>query len=53
VLSVDVLREAIEGADMPGQQTVLARLPELYARYVLAIDAPPKAQRPGDLGQIT
>ena len=40
VLSVDVLREAIEGADMPGQQTVLARLPELYERYVLAIDAP-------------
>jgi LAS superfamily LD-carboxypeptidase LdcB len=40
VLSVDVLREAIEEADMPGQQTVLARLPELYERYVLAVDAP-------------
>jgi LAS superfamily LD-carboxypeptidase LdcB len=40
VLSLDVLREAIEEADMPGQQTVLARLPELYERYVLAVDAP-------------
>jgi len=40
VLSLDVLRDAIEAADMPGQQTVLARLPELYDRYVLAIDAP-------------
>jgi LAS superfamily LD-carboxypeptidase LdcB len=40
VLSVDVLREAIEEADMPGQQTVLARLPELYERYVVSIDAP-------------
>jgi len=40
VLSVDVLREAIEGANMPGQQAVLARLPELYQRYVLAIDPP-------------
>jgi LAS superfamily LD-carboxypeptidase LdcB len=41
VLSVDVLREAIEAADMPGQQTVLARLPELYQKYVQAIDTPP------------
>jgi LAS superfamily LD-carboxypeptidase LdcB len=40
VLSVDVLREAIEEADMPGKQTVLARLPELYERYVLAVDPP-------------
>jgi LAS superfamily LD-carboxypeptidase LdcB len=40
VLSVDVLREAIEEADMPGQQTVLARLPELYEKYVLAVDPP-------------
>jgi LAS superfamily LD-carboxypeptidase LdcB len=41
VLSLEVLREAIESADMPGRQTVLARLPELYERYVLAVDAPP------------
>jgi LAS superfamily LD-carboxypeptidase LdcB len=38
VLSLEVLREAVEGADMPGKQTVLARLPELYHRYVLAVD---------------
>jgi LAS superfamily LD-carboxypeptidase LdcB len=37
-LSLDVLREALEGADLPGKQTVLARLPELYDRYVLAVD---------------
>jgi LAS superfamily LD-carboxypeptidase LdcB len=37
-LSLDVLREAIEGADMPGKDTVLVRLPELYHRYVLAVD---------------
>jgi LAS superfamily LD-carboxypeptidase LdcB len=40
VLSLDVLREAIGEADIPGKQTVLARLPELYQRYVLAVDAP-------------
>jgi LAS superfamily LD-carboxypeptidase LdcB len=37
-LRLDVLREAIEGAPLPGKQTVLARLPELYDRYVLAVD---------------
>jgi LAS superfamily LD-carboxypeptidase LdcB len=40
MLTVDVLREAIAGADMPGQQSVLARLPELYERYVVAVDDP-------------
>jgi LAS superfamily LD-carboxypeptidase LdcB len=40
VLSLDVLREAIQEADMPGQQAVLARLPEVYERYVLAVDPP-------------
>ena len=39
-LTLEVLREAIEATDMPGKQTVLARLPELYQRYVLAIDQP-------------
>jgi LAS superfamily LD-carboxypeptidase LdcB len=38
VLSLEVLREAVEGADMPGKQAVLDRLPELYHRYVLAVD---------------
>jgi len=40
VLSLEVLQEAIGEADMPGKQTVLARLPELYQRYVLAVDQP-------------
>jgi len=38
MLTVEVLREAIEGSDMPGRELVLARLPELHARYVLAVD---------------
>jgi len=37
-LSLDVLSEAIEGADMSGRQAVLARLPELYQRYVMTVD---------------
>jgi LAS superfamily LD-carboxypeptidase LdcB len=40
VLSLEVLREAVEESDMPGKHTVLARLPELYERYVLATDEP-------------
>ncbi len=40
MLSLDVLREAIEGADMPGRDTVLERLPELYERYVLRVERP-------------
>lgn len=41
VLSLDVLRQALEAAPgMPGQQAVLDRLPELYERYVLAVDEP-------------
>ena len=38
VLSLEVLREALEDAQLPGKQTVLERLPELYQRYVLAVD---------------
>jgi hypothetical protein len=45
VLSLEVLREALEEADMPGRETVLARLPELYQRYVLAIDVPGPSER--------
>jgi LAS superfamily LD-carboxypeptidase LdcB len=40
VLSLDVLREAVGEADMPGKHAVLARLPELYERYVLAVNQP-------------
>jgi LAS superfamily LD-carboxypeptidase LdcB len=41
LLSLEVLREAISQADMAGHQTVLARLPELYEKYVLGVDSPP------------
>jgi LAS superfamily LD-carboxypeptidase LdcB len=46
VLSVEVLSEAIAEADMPGKQTVLARLPQLYERYVLAVDSAEAPQAP-------
>jgi LAS superfamily LD-carboxypeptidase LdcB len=42
MLTLEVLREAITQADMPGRETVLVRLPELYERYVLAVDDPPQ-----------
>jgi LAS superfamily LD-carboxypeptidase LdcB len=38
-LRLEVLREALHAADMPGRELVLKRLPELYERYVLAVDA--------------
>jgi LAS superfamily LD-carboxypeptidase LdcB len=40
MLSLDVLQAALEQADMPGRDAVLARLPQLYERYVLRIDTP-------------
>lgn len=40
VLTLGVLPETLEQADLPGKQTVLARLPELYQRYVLTVDGP-------------
>jgi len=41
LLSLEVLREAISQAGMAGRQTVLARLPELYEKYVRGVDSPP------------
>jgi len=38
--SLRLLREAIESAEMPGREAVLRRLPELYDRYVQAVDFP-------------
>jgi len=40
-LSLPVLRTAIAGSDMLGKAAVLDRLPEIYTRYVLAVEAPP------------
>jgi len=39
-LSLTVLRRALEAADLEGKPLVLARLPEIYTRYVLNVDAP-------------
>jgi LAS superfamily LD-carboxypeptidase LdcB len=40
-LSLEVLTEAILcETNLPGRQMVLARLPELYSRYVTAVDSP-------------
>jgi LAS superfamily LD-carboxypeptidase LdcB len=38
-LSLTVLRRAIETSELAGKSQVLARLPEIYTRYVLNIDA--------------
>jgi LAS superfamily LD-carboxypeptidase LdcB len=39
-LSVDVLREALAEAAIEGRDAILAALPELHERYVLAVAAP-------------
>ena len=46
-LSLPVLRAAVASSDMLGKAQVLARLPEIYTRFVLAVDRPPAA-RAGD-----
>jgi LAS superfamily LD-carboxypeptidase LdcB len=40
-LSLPVLRRAIVDADLLGRQHVLERLPEIYTRFILAVDPPP------------
>jgi LAS superfamily LD-carboxypeptidase LdcB len=39
-LSLSVLREAIAQGDMLGKAVVLDRLPEIYTRFILAVDPP-------------
>jgi LAS superfamily LD-carboxypeptidase LdcB len=39
-LSLTVLRQALAESEMEGKQYVLDRLPEIYTRYLLNIDAP-------------
>ena len=39
-LTVDVLAEAIAGADIPGRARVLECLPGIYDRYVRSVDTP-------------
>jgi hypothetical protein len=39
-LSLSVLRTAIAQGDMLGKEVVLDRLPEIYTRFILAVDPP-------------
>jgi hypothetical protein len=38
--TLETLKEAIEGSQLAGRETVLAQLPELYERYVRSVDSP-------------
>lgn len=40
-LSLPVLRRAIAASDLLGKEFVLDRLPEIYTRFILSVDAPP------------
>lgn len=40
-LSLSVLKGAIAGSEMLGRERVLERLPEIYTRFILAVDPPP------------
>jgi len=45
-LTLPVLKRAITGSEMLGRAQVLERLPEIYTRFILAVDAPvPAAYR--------
>ena len=46
-LSLSVLRAAIVQGDMLGKEAVLDRLPEIYTRFILAIDPPAAPVRRG------
>jgi LAS superfamily LD-carboxypeptidase LdcB len=46
-LSLPVLRNALLDADMLGKQAVLDRLPEIYTRFILAVDPPCATGRRG------
>jgi hypothetical protein len=39
-LSLSMLRHVLEGSGILGKPHVLARLPEIYTRFLLAIDGP-------------
>jgi LAS superfamily LD-carboxypeptidase LdcB len=40
-LTLPVLRRAVAGSAILGKEQVLERLPEIYTRYLLAVDPPP------------
>jgi LAS superfamily LD-carboxypeptidase LdcB len=39
-LSLSTLRHVLEASDIAGKAQILARLPEIYTRYLLSVDAP-------------
>jgi LAS superfamily LD-carboxypeptidase LdcB len=41
-LTLPVLRRALVGSAILGREQVLERLPEIYTRFILAVDAPPR-----------
>lgn len=48
-LSVEVLAEALRDAELEGQEMVLARLPDLHARYVRNVEPVPAVSPPSRL----
>lgn len=40
-LTLPVLRRAVAGSGILGKEQVLERLPEIYTRFILAVDSPP------------
>jgi len=42
-LSIDVLAQALAASSMDAREQVLARLPELYERYVVSVDPPQRS----------
>ncbi len=40
-LTLPVLKRAIADSEIEGRDYVLERLPEIYTRFILAVDAPP------------
>jgi LAS superfamily LD-carboxypeptidase LdcB len=47
--TLSMLRRAVEGAELAGKRYVLERLPEIYTRFVLAIDTPDPGLEPAVL----
>ncbi len=46
-LTLPVLRRAIAGSELLGRALVLERLPEIYTRFILAVDPPRAEERTG------
>jgi LAS superfamily LD-carboxypeptidase LdcB len=38
--TLEMLKEAVEGSELAGRETVLAQLPDLYERYVRSVNSP-------------